>query len=233
VCRAGPTRARPPCHRQGEKTETRRNQPELDHRSPPRPERPPREDTDPQHVEGCSQHDERGHDPEPLQQGARSWPGHGVDHTPRPAKPEGLDQGRKRQDDYEKQAKGPGSSHAVALHSTMVRCTCHANGGPAIRLLGGSPTRLGGEAWTPQPHAAPTWHARPEATSVRALWVSRHGRRGAASARRVARRAAPPQARPSRGCAPRQRRSSSALDAPKAPRASLRGTTTPGARCRS
>src|SRR4030095_1639641 len=124
---------------QGEKTETRRNHPELAHPSPPRPERPPREDTDPQHVEGCSQHDERGHDPEHLQQGARTWYGRGVDHPPRPAKPEGLDQGRKRQDDYEKQAKGPGASHAVALHSTMVRCTCHATGGPAIRLLGGSP----------------------------------------------------------------------------------------------
>ena len=51
----------------GEKTETRRNQPESDNRSSPRPKRPTREDTDPQQVERHRQDDERGHDQEPLQ----------------------------------------------------------------------------------------------------------------------------------------------------------------------
>jgi len=95
----------------GHKTATRRNQPESGDRPSPRPERPTRQDADSQQVEGRSQHDERGHDPEPLQQGAWPWPDYSVDHLPRPSKPEALSQGRECQNDQEKKAKRPGASH--------------------------------------------------------------------------------------------------------------------------
>jgi hypothetical protein len=41
-----------------------------------------------------------------------------------------------------------------------VRGTRHVHGCPDLRLLVGSPTLLGGQAWLPQPHAAPTRHVR-------------------------------------------------------------------------
>jgi acetyl esterase/lipase len=97
-----------------QKSETRRNQPESGACPPPRPDRPTREDTESQQIEYGGQHGERGHAPEALQQGARLWPRHGVDHAPCLEKPEGLGQGRERQDAHEKNAKRFGSSHAGA-----------------------------------------------------------------------------------------------------------------------
>src|SRR2546430_9927981 len=82
----------------------------------------------------------------------------------------------------------------VAPHATVVRGTCKHNGGPDILLLVRSPTRRGGQAWTPPRHVAPTWRVRLEATSVKGIWVCTRARTGATSAPRAARRAAPAQA---------------------------------------
>ena len=43
----------------------------------------------------------------------------------------------------------------VAPQLPVVRWPCDPNGGPVILLQVRSPTLLGGQAWTPQRHAAP------------------------------------------------------------------------------
>src|SRR6266568_7091617 len=95
----------------------------------------------------------------------------------------------------------------VAPQLTVVWFACNENGGPGILPLGTFPnaTRRT-QAWTPQQHSAPMWHAPPEDKPARVTLASTRARTSAFSAQRVRRRSAPRKARPSIACGPRRRR---------------------------
>src|SRR5712691_7175220 len=95
----------------------------------------------------------------------------------------------------------------VAPQLTVVWFACNENGGPGILPLGTFPnaTRRT-QAWTPQQHSAPMWHAPPEDKPARVTLASTRARTSAFSAQRVRRRSAPRKARPSLACGPRRRR---------------------------
>src|SRR5439155_17639024 len=95
----------------------------------------------------------------------------------------------------------------VAPQLTVVWFACNENGGPGILPLGTFPnaTRRT-QAWTPQQHSAPMWHAPPEDKPARVTLASTRARTSAFSAQRVRRRSAPRKARPFIACGPRRRR---------------------------
>src|SRR2546425_12240858 len=64
-------------------------------------------------------------------------------------------------------------SHPVAPQLTVVWFACNENGGPGILPLGTFPnaTRRT-QAWTPQQHSAPMWHAPPEDKPARVTLAS-------------------------------------------------------------
>src|SRR6266705_3075886 len=99
------------------------------------------------------------------------------------------------------------AEHLVAPQLTVVWFACNENGGPGILPLGTFPnaTRRT-QAWTPQQHSAPMWHAPPEDKPARVTLASTRARTSAFSAQRVRRRSAPRKARPSIACGPRRRR---------------------------
>ena len=101
--------------------------------------------------------------------------------------------------------------YAVALHLTVVRCTCNKNGGPDLLLLGMLPSnaRRGEPSWTPLSYSAPPWHVLPEARPARATCGSTRVRTDASCARRATRPSAPRTAPHCIACVPRRRRSAS------------------------
>src|SRR5438874_13395855 len=101
--------------------------------------------------------------------------------------------------------KNPKDNMTVAPHLTVVWFACNENGGPGILPLGTFPnaTRRT-QAWTPQQHSAPMWHAPPEDKPARVTLASTRARTSAFSAQRVRRRSAPRKARPFIACGPRR-----------------------------
>src|SRR3989454_6240831 len=70
------------------------------------------------------------------------------------------------------------SMRSVAPQLTVVWFACNENGGPGILPLGTFPnaTRRT-QAWTPQQHSAPMWHAPPEDKPARVTLADRKSTR--------------------------------------------------------
>src|SRR2546426_399180 len=79
-----------------------------------------------------------------------------------------------------------GGATWVAPQLTVVWFARNENGGPGILPLGTFPnaTRRT-QAWTPQQHSAPMWHAPPEDKPARVTLASTRARTSAFSAQRV------------------------------------------------
>jgi len=95
---------------------------------------------------------------------------------------------------------GP-DSDVVALHVTVVKCPCDANGGPDLLLWVRAPTLLRGHSWTPQHHSAPLGPVLPEAQLAKATSASTRVRPSGCCVRSATKRSAPRQARHGTACA--------------------------------